>query len=195
MKTMHRWFAALAMSAALIAAPGTRAHAQSAGALKQEMTTSLDDATGKLIELAQAMPQKKYTWRPSKDVRSVSEVFLHVTTANYLYPSMEGVPTGVDWDFKNLEKSTTDKAKIVEMLKASAAHAKAAINSMTDADFDAPVTIFGTKMTKRMGLIEMLAHNHEHLGQSIAYARMNGVVPPWTAREQAAAKKKAAGGM
>ena len=81
---------------------------------------------------------------------------------------------------KNLEKSTTDKAKVVATLKDSFAHAKQAIKAMPDADLEKSMDWFGGKNTERGVLLFIVRHAAEHLGQSIAYARMAGVVPPWT---------------
>src|SRR5512143_878001 len=81
----------------------------------------------KFVRLAEAIPADKYTWRPAADVRSVAEVFLHVSAANYNLYKMVGTPPPSSIDLKNLEKSTTDKAKIVATLKDSFAHAKQAI--------------------------------------------------------------------
>jgi uncharacterized damage-inducible protein DinB len=82
------------------------------------------------------------------------------------------------------EKTVTDKAKIVELLKKSVENAKAAAMSISDADLEKKVKTFGDReMTGRQVLMTMLNHMHEHLGQAIAYARMNGVTPPWSAKE------------
>ena len=133
----------------------------------------------KFERLADAIPADKYTWRPAPDVRSVAEVFLHVSTANYnLYKLVGSPPQGID--LKNLEKSTSDKAKVIATLKDSYAHARKAITAMPDADLEKSFDWFGGKNTERGVLIFIVRHGAEHLGQSIAYARMIGVVPPWT---------------
>jgi uncharacterized damage-inducible protein DinB len=92
-----------------------------------------------------------------------------------------------------LEKSTTDKAKIIATLKDSFAHAKAAIKTMPDADLEKSLDWFGGKNTERGVLLFVVRHAAEHLGQSIAYARMAGVTPPWTeeAQKKQAQKKDA----
>jgi uncharacterized damage-inducible protein DinB len=161
--------------------------------IRGDIQFSMNDAGGKVMELAAATPQAKYTWRPAKGVRSTAEVFLHVAQANYMLPMLMGVkpPISMD-DMRNLDKSTTDKAKIEQTLKDSYAFANQAIMGMSDADLDAEMDFFGHKMSKRAGLLVMASHSHEHLGQSIAYARMNGITPPWTAREQAEMAKKSA---
>ena len=134
----------------------------------------------KLTRLAEAIPADKYTWRPADDTRSFAEVMLHISAANYNLYKLIGTqpPSGID--LKNLEKSTTEKAKIVATLKDSFAHAKQAIKAMPDADLDKSMDWFGGKNTERGALLFIVRHTAEHLGQSIAYARMVGVVPPWT---------------
>jgi uncharacterized damage-inducible protein DinB len=134
----------------------------------------------KLTRLAEAIPADKYTWRPADETRSFAEVMLHISAANYNLYKLVGTqpPTGID--LKNLEKSTTDKAKVVATLKDSFAHAKQAIKATPDADLEKSMDWFGGKNTERGVLLFIVRHTAEHLGQSIAYARMIGVVPPWT---------------
>jgi uncharacterized damage-inducible protein DinB len=150
----------------------------------------------KFMRLADAIPADKYTWRPSADARSFAEVFLHVAAANFNLYKLVGTPPPAVIDIRNLEKSTTDKAKVVSVLKDSFTHAKAAIKAMPDADLDKSMDWFGGKNTERGILLFIVRHAAEHLGQSIAYARSIGVVPPWTEdmkkeqeKEKAAAKK------
>jgi uncharacterized damage-inducible protein DinB len=109
-----------------------------------------------------------------------------------------GVTPPQGFDFKTYEKSLTKKADIQKALKDSFAHMEAGFANVSDADMEKQVELFGTKMTVRSAYLLLLSHCHEHLGQSIAYARSNGIVPPWTAKQAAALKeieekKKAAG--
>jgi uncharacterized damage-inducible protein DinB len=134
----------------------------------------------KFTRLAEAIPADKYSWRPAADVRSFAEVFLHVSAANYNLYTLVGskVPEGLE--VRGLDKSTTDKAKVIATLKDSFAHAKAAIKAMPDADLEKSMDWFGGKNTERGVLLFIVRHAAEHLGQSIAYARMAGITPPWT---------------
>jgi uncharacterized damage-inducible protein DinB len=134
----------------------------------------------KFTRLAEAIPADKFTWRPAAEVRSFAEVFLHVSTANFNIYKLVGTPPPAGFDVKGFEKSTTDKAKVIATLKDSFAHAKKAITAMPDADLDKSLDWFGGKNTQRGILLFVVRHAAEHLGQSIAYARMIGVVPPWT---------------
>jgi uncharacterized damage-inducible protein DinB len=146
----------------------------------------------KFDRLAEAIPAEKYTWRPAGDVRSFAEVFLHVAAANYNLYKLVGTPPPTSIDLKNLDKSTTDKAKVIATLKDSFAHAKQAIKAVPEADLDKSMDWFGGKNTQRGVLLFIVRHAAEHLGQSIAYARMVGIVPPWTedAQKKQAEKKK-----
>jgi uncharacterized damage-inducible protein DinB len=134
----------------------------------------------KFERLAEAIPAEKYTWRPAPDVRSVSEVFLHVATANYNLYKLVGTPPPAGVDPQGLEKSTSDKGKVIATLKDSYTHARKAITAMPEADLEKSLDWFGGKNTERGALLFIVRHGSEHLGQSIAYARMIGVVPPWT---------------
>lgn len=149
--------------------------------LKKDLTFWLDDAGSKLAQLAEAMPQEKYTWAPAEGVRSFSEVCMHAAMANYFFPTLVGVKSDVAIT-KETEK-ITDKAKVVSMLKSSLEYVRKVINEMPDEDFEKATTIFGTPGTYQGVFLLTLSHNHEHLGQAIAYARMNGVTPPWSKSE------------
>jgi uncharacterized damage-inducible protein DinB len=156
---------------------------------RAEVISDIEGIGKKLVDLATAMPAEKYAWRPAPGVRSVSEVYMHVVGANYLLPSFLGakLPEGFD---REMEKSVTDKAKVIEWLKKSIDNAKAAVSSASDADLDKKVKAFGREMTERRVLMIVQTHMHEHLGQSIAYARSNGIAPPWSeAGEQPPARK------
>ena len=147
----------------------------------------------KFTRLAEAIPAEKYSWRPAPDVRSFAEVFLHVSAANYNLYKLVGTPPPAGVEVKSLEKSTTDKAKVVATLKDSYTHAKQAIKAMPDADLEKSMDWFGGKNTQRGILLFIVRHGAEHLGQSIAYARFVGVVPPWTedAQKKQPEKKEA----
>lgn len=146
----------------------------------------------KFLRLAETIPADKYTWRPAPDVRSFAEVFLHVSAANYNLYKLVGTPPPEGFDVKNLEKSTTDKAKVIATLKDSFAHARQAITAMPDANLEKSLDWFGGKNTQRGILLFITRHAAEHLGQSIAYARVIGVTPPWTEDAQKAAKEREA---
>lgn len=161
-----------------------------------DMLGQLEYVQGQVMQLEDAMPQSKMSWRPAKGVRSVSEVYLHIAFANYLLAKFAGIPLpeglGVSSpsDADKWDKSTTNKKEIAERMKKSFNFLKDAIKAMPDADLEKQVTFFGQQMTVRGMLLTTLSHIHEHMGQSIAYARMNGIAPPWTAAQEAAMKEK-----
>ena len=175
--------------------PAADAPAPAATGLKAELLRNMDDVASKLTDLAQATPQDKYTWRPGDGVRSTSEVFLHVAGGNYMFPGLFGVKAPDGINLKTLEKSTTDKPQVQKILGDSFAYAHAAIQGIPDDGWDREVQMFGKPATVRAVCLTMVTHMHEHLGQSIAYARTNGIVPPWTARAEEAAKQKKTPGM
>jgi uncharacterized damage-inducible protein DinB len=142
------------------------------------------------IRLAEAIPADKYTWRPTPEVRSIAEVFLHVSAANYNMYRLVGAKIPVGIDTKSMEQSTTDKVRVIATLRESYAHAKRAITDMPDADLEKSMDWLGGRITERGVLLYIVPHIAEHLGQSIAYARMIGVVPPWSADPPRPAEKK-----
>jgi uncharacterized damage-inducible protein DinB len=151
----------------------------------------MEDAETKFIKLAEKTPAEKYAWRPGEGVRSTGEVFLHVACGNYFLMGRVGVQPPADFKPAGCDTSTTEKAKIVEALKASFEHVRKGTFAMSDADLEKTGPWFGNRQaTYREILFFIGTHQHEHLGQSIAYARVNGIVPPWTEEAQQAAPAK-----
>ena len=189
---MRRQVVSLGILAVLVGAtalPGRAPETTAAPAgFRTEFLAEVDSVGKKLTALANAMPQEKYGWRPAPGVRSVSEVYVHVAGGNYLIPSFMGVkvPEGITRD---MEKTITEKAKVIETLKKSLDHLRSIASNVPDADLEKNVKFFGREMTERALMIVILNHMHEHLGQSIAYARMNGVTPPWSEGAEPPAKK------
>ena len=157
--------------------------------LRKDFLNQLKGVEEKVIGLAEATPQKSYTWRPMEGVRSVSEVYMHIATSNYLMLSFAGVKTPEEMKRED-DKTVTDKSKVIDALKKSFAFCRDAVTGIPDDNLNNPANFFGTETTVRDVIFNIALHMHEHLGQSIAYARMNKVVPPWTAAEQAAEAKK-----
>jgi uncharacterized damage-inducible protein DinB len=170
--------------------PQTAASAPTSG-VRAEFLNELKTQEDKFVQLAEAMPADKYSWRPADGVRSVSEVFMHVAAANYNLTKVFGYPPPAGFKVQGFEKSATDKAKVISTLKDAFAHMRDGVLAMPDADVEKQVDWFGAKNTYRGILLFIIRHNAEHLGQAIAYARINGVVPPWTAEQQAQQKKSA----
>lgn len=161
----------------------TTTTAPKVGGVKGSILFAVGQAQDKLLQLANAMPADKYGWRPGEGVRSVGEVFNHVASANYFFPTLWGgtVPAGVDP--QSLEKTMSgDKAKTIETLQKSFDNVRQAILAVPEADLNRKIKIFGQDATVRDAMMVVVTHGHEHLGQAIAYARTNGVVPPWSAK-------------
>ena len=131
-----------------------------------------------------AMSQDQISWAPAEGIRTCGQIYLHVAEANQMLASfMSG--TKMDGERGEMEKSTTDKNEIDKMLKDSFTAVKEAAGKLTEEDLNKMVqTPFGMEMSLRNFMISLLNHSHEHLGQGIAYARMNDVTPPWSAKQE-----------
>jgi uncharacterized damage-inducible protein DinB len=151
-------------------------------AFLKELEGQLHFVEGRLVSLAEAMPEDKYSWRPSEGVRSVSEVFTHAGGANYFLLSFLGgeMPEGFTPDY---ETTLTKKSEIIKMLKNSFEYARNFIPTIKEEDLNKEVELPFGKFTQRSVLFILLNHGHEHMGQSIAYARINDVTPPWSEGE------------
>ena len=149
-----------------------------APSFKGEFFNDLDEVQKKITDLATAVPAEKYAWRPGEGVRSVSEVYMHIAGGNYFLMTFLGVQPPADMP-KDIEK-ITDKQKVLAELHKSFEYLRGYAKNMSPADLEKPVTMFGQPTTERAVYSTILNHLHEHLGQSIAYARMNGIVPPWS---------------
>jgi len=158
----------------------------SSSTVQSEMLADLGDLRDKYLRLADAMPESAYGWRPEEGVRSVSEVYMHIVAANIgIVTSVLQVPPPAladpAWyDFQNAE-SITDKMTISEALAASFDYVAEVVQNSSDGRMQEAVDLFGEETSVRGALLLVITHCHEHLGQSIAYARMNGVTPPWSA--------------
>jgi uncharacterized damage-inducible protein DinB len=152
--------------------------------MKAQSLLDLETMQKKFVDLANAIPADKLTWRPADDSRSFAEVFLHVAAERYGILSMMGAPKPQGFNGKTFEKSTTDRAQVVAELNKSYKFAQKTINGMSNADFAKPLPKLGPQANAGDVVYILVADAHEHLGQAIAYARENGVVPPWTVEAQ-----------
>jgi uncharacterized damage-inducible protein DinB len=156
-----------------------------------DIANDLEQTGKKLVDLANAIPADKYDWRPSKDVRTVSQVFMHVTSTNVLLPPALGatpmagveIPKNPFELEKSWEANVTTKDEVDKRLSDSIAYAVQAVKAITADQFDAEIEPFGFKAPKRIYMLLLATHTHEHLGQAIAYARSIGVAPPWSQPE------------
>jgi uncharacterized damage-inducible protein DinB len=152
--------------------------------IRAELATDIIALQSKFVALAEAMPAERFGWRPAEGVRSVSEVMMHVADTNHYLAELVGaeLPAGLGYaeEMGSLE-AITEPARVLEALRGSFAHAQRAVAATPDADLERRVEVFGTETTVRAVLLMLVTHMHEHLGQSIAYARSIGVTPPWSA--------------
>jgi len=160
--------------------------------MKAQALLDLGGVQKKFADLANALPADKFTWRPSPDSRSFAEVFLHVAGERYQILALGGAAPPAGFDGKTFEKSTTDKARIVAELNQSWEFAQKTINGMSNADFAKLLPKLGPQANAGDVLYILVADAHEHLGQVVAYARVNGIVPPWTLEAQKRATEKKA---
>ncbi|MDT0605410.1 DinB family protein [Croceitalea rosinachiae] len=134
---------------------------------------------GQVVQLAEAFSEDQYDWRPSEGVNSVGEALLHVAGANYYLAMKMGFPPPEDVDMMAIGK-ITGKDNIIAALKKSNEFVLSKIMMVENDDLSTEVDFGFAKMNKMGGLLAMMEHNGEHKGQLIAYARSNGVVPPWS---------------
>lgn len=136
-------------------------------------------ASKQLLALAEATPAEKFSWRPADGIRATSEIYMHVAQVNYMLLGIVGIAPPPDGGRlpKNSEKTVTTKADVIRWLKASQEAVRAAYPTV---NLHKPITFFGKKTNADAVLLRLLVHSHEHMGQGIAYARMSGVVPPWS---------------
>ena len=149
----------------------------------------LEEVHGKFVQLAEAFPADKYSWRPAPGVRSVGEALMHVATEYYLMPPMAfGAKTSPTLSpgpgaFGKLEKGGATKEKVLQALKEGHTYAVQALNDVPADSLGGTRAMFGHQFTGTQRWFLMAGDLHEHLGQLIAYARMNGIKPPWSKAE------------
>lgn len=159
-------------------------HAFSQGQFQKETAGSIAFASNQVMQLAQAIPADKYSWTPQPGVRSVAEVCAHIISANYYFGSKLGakVPDGVNME--TLEKDLKTKDAITAELKRSYEVAINAVKNTKDAALATKVEFpFPGEFTNMTAALILLGHTNEHLGQLIAYARMNNITPPWSEKK------------
>lgn len=172
---------AITLSVLLLGIAGaTPAVAQESGDDFRSQFTRHFNYASRVLQLARAMPADTYTWRPGEGVSSVQEVYAHIAAYNFQYPANSlGVPVPEDVDLDGIE-SITGKEAVVAILERSIEHVKSAVEQMPDSRFSEPAQLYGRTVTGQAVLLQLITHMSEHVGQSIAYARVNGVVPPWS---------------
>ena len=161
-----------------------------------EFLWELEIVARQSLSLAEAFPAEKYDWRPDPKARSVSEVFVHIASGNFMLLDMVGlhVPdnlygaiTSAGSDrFKALMQrndelvaQTREKIAVTALLRRYLTAVNDAITQTSDSELERSLFFFREQTTVRRVYLRLLVHNHEHMGQMIAYLRANGINPPW----------------
>jgi uncharacterized damage-inducible protein DinB len=132
-----------------------------------------------LVALAEAIPPEKFAWRPAQGVRSTSEVYMHIVMANFYLLSVTGPKMPADLK-EGMDKTVTSKPEVIAWLKRSLDAVKEAHLAETPKDLERKVHIADRDATVDGMYLRIIVHANEHMGQLVAYARMNGVAPPWS---------------
>jgi hypothetical protein len=177
--------AGLSLAGASVAAAQAVPNRESALEIRKRYLIDLDTVHAKILALAEAIPAEKYAWRPAPGVRSIGEAFMHVASEYYVYAPMgygatrsPVIPRGQE-AFKAFEAKST-KADALKHLKEGHAYMKQQLEGLDPAAITGTQKLFGGDHTIIETSFIMAGDLHEHLGQLIAYARMNGVAPPWS---------------
>ncbi|MGZ4812773.1 MAG: DinB family protein [Terriglobales bacterium] len=135
--------------------------------------------SSQLIALAEATPADKFAWRPAPGVRSTSEVYMHIAIANFYFLSVLGqkMPAEIK---QGTEKEITAKADVMAWLKRSLDAVQSAHAAEKPKELERKVTFLKRETTADGLYLRAIVHSNEHMGQLVAYARMSGVVPPWS---------------
>lgn len=174
-------FAVLALAIGGTRAALAQAQPQMPRGLRDGLLARFDESAGKVMQLAEAMPAQTYAWRPRPGVRSVSEVLIHIAQGNYC--TLEDARVKRPPEFRrDAETTVTEKAQVVTYLRRACEHLRRALADLREADLQKPTEMFGQQTSYGNVYLFGVAHVHEHLGQLIAYARINGVTPPWSGR-------------
>jgi hypothetical protein len=177
----------LCASVALAALPSVAGAGQdaaakeSAAAVKAAFIADIDAMRTKFVGLAEAFPQDKYTWRPMDGVRSVSEVLMLIASEGYGFaPTAFGGKPAMSREESGALSKVTDKAQVISHLNKGFAYAKQTLEAIDPATLAGQRNVFGKERTAPEIVLLVAGDMHEHLGQLIAYARMNHIVPPWS---------------
>jgi uncharacterized damage-inducible protein DinB len=154
--------------------------AQSPDGVRSELLRQFEWSMHRFIALAEAMPAEAYTWSPGEGVMEVGQVYMHVARYNFLYPVEfmgQPLPAGVDLDGM---EAVREKEVVVRALEASRAYVREVVPGLSAEALGRETRLYGRDVPRWAVLVQLVTHMNEHLGQAIAYARMNDVVPPWS---------------
>ena len=139
-----------------------------------------EQSSHKITELARVMPEEKYTWAPGEGLMTVAQVYAHLARYNFMYLDQNlGISPPGGLEYMGLEEMT-DKDEVREVFELSVSHVKAKVAAMTEVALSHKTNLYGQQVSGWTVLLQLISHMNEHVGQSVAYARMNGIVPPWS---------------
>jgi uncharacterized damage-inducible protein DinB len=154
-------------------------HAQPQG-LWEGYDGEWEHVSRQLVALAEAIPADKFSWRPGPGVRSTSEVFMHIAVSNFYLLSVTGPKMPAEIRSNDFEKTVTAKPEVIDWLKRSLDAIKTARAQLKPGDLQRKVKINGKDVTVDGMYLRIIVHDNEHMGQLVAYARINDIVPPWS---------------
>ena len=149
-------------------------------AVRDDLLQHFNYSSSKVLQLSEAIPAELFDWSPGEDIMSVGHVFAHIARYNYMYLEDNlgvAAPAGIDLD--TLEE-IRDKDRLVGILKESVRHAQKTIMALNSEELTQESVLYGRDVKGWSVIVQLVTHLNEHTGQSVAYARMNGIVPPWS---------------
>ena len=147
------------------------------------LKTQWESARNLVLNMADIIPEDKYDWKPTPEVRSFRDQLIHLIQENY---SFMGQAAGEQQDTSRFANLKT-RAEILQALKDSYAYGEKVWAGMTDAKAMEMVAGRGGQQQARWApILANLIDNMDHYGNLVVYVRLNGMVPPRTAARQAA---------
>ena len=174
----RNWTSRLALTAFIAAWPVS---AQNTPAdVRDEFMGHFEASSYKITELARVMPEDMFSWAPGEGIMQVGEVYMHLARYNFMYLDENlGIAPPHGFDYSDIE-AIRDKEKAREIFERSVQHVKERVGAMTELQLAAETRLYGRTVPGWAVLVQLISHMNEHVGQSVAYARMNGIVPPWS---------------
>ncbi|NNE68984.1 MAG: hypothetical protein HKN29_01330 [Rhodothermales bacterium] len=168
------------LAAALLLTAFLLPDAYAQGDVRDELMRHFGMSSQKMERLAEAMPADLYEWAPAEGLMSVAKVYAHIARYNYMYLEDNlGIPVPDGVDLSSME-SETDKEVVRSMLTASIAHVREHVPGLDGEALESVSNLYGRDVPAWAVLTQLVAHMNEHVGQAVAYARFNGIVPPWS---------------
>ena len=164
---------------AVMAIPVGAASQEQPAHFGDEFLSQFNASAEKIVALANAMPAESYSWQPMEGAYTVAAAYMHIARYNYMYPDV-GLGVEPDVEYEAWAEDVTEKDQAVEILARSMEHVRRIAKGMSSADLERTTRFYRRDVQQWVVLFQLLTHMNEHLGQQIAYARMNRVVPPWS---------------